>query len=152
MFKLRHSLPTRLGKVKDRYDVVVIGGGPAGLTSALYLARYGLETIVVTKIIGGAVVEAPIIDDYPGFIEISGNDLAEKFTKHIKKYNVDILVDEVVDIYRDSIDNSLWCIKLRDSQFKICSYAVILAVGSEKRKLGVPGYRRLQGRWVSYCA
>lgn len=152
MFKLRHTLPARLARVKDRYDVVVVGGGPAGLTSAIYLARYGLETIVITKVIGGAVVEAPIIDDYPGFIEISGNDLAEKFTRHVRKYNIDILIDEVLDVYRDEVDSSLWCVKLRDNPYKICSHAVILAIGSEKRKLGVPGERELHGRGVSYCA
>lgn len=151
MFRLRATLPVTRG-LKDRYDVIVVGAGPAGLTAALYTARFGLETLVVSKIIGGAVTEAPLVDDYLGIPDIKGSDLADRFARHVAKYGVNIVVDEVVDLYRDPSDNRLWCIKLRNNPVKVCSYAVILAVGSEKRKLGVPGEAELLGRGVSYCA
>jgi thioredoxin reductase (NADPH) (EC 1.8.1.9) len=153
MFKLRSTLPfTQPVAIRDTYDVIVVGGGPAGLTSGLYLARYGLSTIIVTKIIGGMVSEAPMIDDYLGIPEVSGNDLVDKFVRHVKKYNVPLIIDEVIDIYKNPQREQLWCVKLKTSSKDICAYAIILAVGSEKRKLGVPGEKELLGRGVSYCA
>lgn len=152
-FKLRTSLtPTTSDTVlKDTFDVVVVGGGPAGLTAALYCARFGLDTVVITKNIGGLVVEAPLVDDYIGLPEIKGTDLVEKFVKHVKKYGVPIVIDEVVDVFRDKSSDDYWCVKLKSNRV-FRSYVVVLAVGSEKRKLGVPGEEEFLGRGVSYCA
>ncbi|MEM0001969.1 MAG: FAD-dependent oxidoreductase [Desulfurococcaceae archaeon] len=153
MFRLRSTIPTtQPSAIKDKYDVIVVGGGPAGLTAGLYSARYGLDTIIITKILGGMVSEAPLVDDYLGIPEVKGNDLVDKFVKHVKKYNIPIILDEVVDVYRSPRGNQEWCVKLRNEPKEICAYAVILAVGSEKRKLGVPGEKELLGRGVSYCA
>lgn len=153
MFKLRTTIKAiEQRPLLDKYDVIVVGAGPAGITAAIYLARYGLNTIVVSKNIGGYVSEAPIVDDYPGLPEISGNDLVDRFIKHLRKYNIPLLLDEVTDIYRDPENEVLWCIKLKNDPRKICSYAIILAVGSEKRKLDVKGERELLGKGISYCA
>ncbi|MEM0001063.1 MAG: FAD-dependent oxidoreductase [Desulfurococcaceae archaeon] len=141
----------RLEALKDRYDAIVVGAGPAGLTAALYLARYGLDSVIVSKTVGGLVSEAPLIDDYPGIPEIRGNDLVDRFAKHVAKYGVPIVLDEVVDVRRGG-NGELWCVELKNSQKSLCAYAVILATGSEKRKLGVPGEDRLAGKGVSYCA
>jgi thioredoxin reductase (NADPH) len=137
--------------IEDRYETIVVGGGPAGLTAALYSARYAHKTLLVAKLLGGNITEAPLVDDYIGIPDISGNDLVDKFVKHVKKYNVPIIIDEVVDVARRPGEN-LWCIRLRDMKKEVCAYSIILAVGSEKKKLGVPGERELVGKGVSYCA
>jgi thioredoxin reductase (NADPH) len=145
------GLPTMPSIREERYDVVVVGGGPAGLTAALYAARYQLKTIVITKLVGGLVTEAPLVDDYPGLPEIPGNELVDRFVKHVRKYNVPIIIDEVIDMFRRE-DEKLWCVKLRTSRRTICGYTVIYGIGSEKRRLNVPGEERFSGRGVSYCA
>lgn len=154
-FRLRvgvASVLKREAEVKSQYDIIVVGGGPAGLTAALYVARYGLDVLVVTKKLGGLVSEAPVVDDYPGLPDIPGNDLVDRFVKHVEKYNIPILIDEVVNLRRKEHVPPLWCVETKNKALEICAYAVILATGSEKRKLGVPGEDRLAGKGVSYCA
>lgn len=142
--RFRLGLPTR---VEERYDVVIVGAGPAGLTAALYAARYGLKTVVVSKDIGGQMAIAPLVDDYPAVPEVTGTKLAELFSSHARKYGVPIHLDEVVKLYRKG---ELWCAETISAK-RFCGYALILAVGSVKRKLNVPGEDRLAGRGVSYC-
>jgi len=128
------------------WDVIIIGGGPAGYTAALYCGRYRLKTLVITKDIGGTLDEADIIDDYPGLENIKGPELGKLFKKHAEKYGARTLLETVVRIE-----------KLPDGNFKVItvvgkefiSKAVIIATGSQRRKLGVPG-ENLRG--VSYCA
>jgi len=132
----------------EEYDVVVVGAGPAGLSAAIYLARYGLKTVIVSKDVGGRMATAPLIEDYPGMKSVPGTKLAEMFVEHVRSLGVPIVIDLVDDIKRE---NNKWCIHTASGR-KLCSYAVILAIGSENRKLGVPGEDRLIGRGVSYCA
>ena len=140
------TLPTT--KEKRDYDLIIVGGGPAGLTAAIYGARYGLDVAIITKLLGGYMTEATIVDDYPGLPDIPGNELVDKFVSHVKKYNVPIVIDEVVNI---SKDKNKWIVETRLGKKHTC-YAVIIAVGSEKRKLGIPGENKFIGRGVSYCA
>jgi len=143
---------TQLGTLEETkegvYDVVIVGGGPAGLTAALYTARYELKTIVITKILGGLITEATVIDDYIGLPEINAQELISRFVNHVRKYNVPIVIDEVIDVKKSG---DLWCVETRMDR-KYCGYTVILAIGSEKRKLGVPGEEEFIGKGVSYCA
>jgi len=147
-FKLS-SLKKTIEPVEDKYDVVIVGAGPAGLTAAIYCARYQLKIVVIAESIGGSMSEAPLVDDYPGLPDIPGVELTNRFVKHVEKYHVPIITDTVVNITR--ADNGLWLVETKSNR-RIYSYAVILAIGSVKRKLNVPGEERLIGKGVSYCA
>lgn len=141
------SLPSAQKEELDKeWDVIIIGGGPAGYSAALYCGRYKLKTLVITKDIGGTLLEADIIDDYPGIENIKGSELGMKFKKHAEKYGVKTLLETVTRIE-----------KLPDERFRVItslgkefiSKVVIVATGSQRRRLGVPG-ENLRG--VSYCA
>lgn len=148
---MRIKLPSKrvardiAGKV---YDVVVVGGGPAGLTAALYAARYMLSVVVITERIGGQMAEAGWIENYPGIPRIVGPELAKRFEEHVKRYNVPIILDTVVDVLRDG---ELFVVKLA-SGVELKGRTIILAIGVRKRRLGVPGELEFLGRGVSYCA
>lgn len=148
---MRIKLPSKrvardiAGKV---YDVVVVGGGPAGLTAALYAARYMLSVVVITERIGGQMAEAGWIENYPGIPRIVGPGLAKRFEEHVKRYNVPIILDTVVDVLRDG---ELFVVKLASS-VELKGRTIILAIGVRKRRLGVPGELEFLGRGVSYCA
>ncbi|MEM1825447.1 MAG: FAD-dependent oxidoreductase [Desulfurococcaceae archaeon] len=147
-FKLREVFKPQKIEPSEEFDTIIVGGGPAGLGAALYSARYQLKTIIVTKTIGGQAVLAPFIENYLGLPNISGSDLVDKFLKHIMNYNIPIVIDEVVNIRKNDVK---WIVETK-SERNIQGYVVILATGSERRKLNVPGEEEFIGRGVSYCA
>lgn len=131
------------------YDAVVIGGGPAGMTAALYLLRSGVKTAMIEKLSpGGQVLMTSEIENYPGFPKgLQGWELADKFAAHLEEYELDRIGDEVREI---EVGNGVHTIKVGDEVVQ--ATVIILATGSRYRKLGVPGEERLLGRGVSYCA
>ncbi|MCE4621419.1 MAG: thioredoxin-disulfide reductase [Desulfurococcales archaeon] len=148
------SLRLRLGKrapPKGEYDVVIIGAGPAGLSAAIYASRFLLKTIVVSENVGGQLNNTDYIDDYPGTGKIRASELINSFRMHAEElFNVPVYVGvRVTDVER--IDDVWFRIK-GTSGLDLKAKSVILAVGSERRKLGVPGEREYTGKGVSYCS
>lgn len=125
------------------YDLIIIGGGPAGLNAAIYAARYKLKTLVVASDTGGQAIDAPLIDNYAGYQEISGIELMGKFKQHVGSLGVEIKTEKVAHIVKD---------KKGFVVNKDKAKALILALGTEKRKLGCQGEDGFAGKGVSYCA
>jgi thioredoxin reductase (NADPH) len=132
----------------NRYEVIIIGGGPGGLTAGLYTSRAGLKTLLFERgIIGGQIVNARQVDNYPGFPQgISGAELASLMHQQAIKYGLETITAEVTAIKPSPIYNVI----TTEDDFE--AEAIIIAAGSEYRKLGVSGEERLLGRGVSYCA
>jgi len=131
------------------YDVIIVGGGPAGLSAGIYAKRAALDTVLVEKgVPGGQVALTKGVENYPGYLEISGFDLCEKFIQHAKSYDLEIVQQEVV-----GVDPGLQyhTVRLADGT-ALMTHAVILAAGGTARKLNVPGEDDNFGKGVSYCA
>jgi len=130
-------------------DVVVIGSGPAGFAAALYTARAGLSTTVVTGAqLGGQVALTWEIDNYLGFHgDVSGAELIDQLVAHVTKFGAELLYDEVVEADLSGPPH-----RVRTASGDLEARAVIVATGASARRLGVPGEEELIGRGVSYCA
>jgi thioredoxin reductase (NADPH) len=130
-------------------DLIIIGGGPAGLTAGIYGIRAGLDLIIIEKIApGGQVVNSYEIENYPGFPNpISGWDLMEGMEEQTKRLGAEIISGDVVAIKKE---NNLFTVILSDGEIQ--GRSVIIATGTANRKLNVPGEKEYLGRGVSYCA
>lgn len=132
------------------HDLIVIGGGPAGLTAGIYGVRAGLKTLVIeAKIPGGQIAEAGIVENYPGFPDgIRGLELAERMWKQAEKAGVEFkTMEEVQDV---SKEGEKFTVKTASGEHT--AKAVIIASGLRHKRLGVPGEKKFAGRGVSYCA
>lgn len=135
------------------YDVIIIGGGPAGLTAAIYASRARLKTLLIESftIPGQAVITADI-ENYPGFFdELNGFDLIDKFKKQAKKFGTEFKVGDVVGINTRKDKNIIYKVDLKNGE-SIESLSLIVATGAYPRKLNIPGEDKLRGKGVSYCA
>ncbi|MFQ6045904.1 MAG: thioredoxin-disulfide reductase [Gemmatimonadales bacterium] len=135
---------------KTEYDVIIVGGGPAGLCAAMYAGRGMLDTLVIERgVPGGELLNTDLIEDYIGFESVGGPELAEKMTNHAKKFGAQFVMDTVEAIEKQP-----------DGEFEVTTQlgrtyrapAVILTAGGTPKKLGVPGEKEYAGRGVSYCA
>ena len=132
------------------YDLIIIGGGPAGLTAGLYAARANMSAILLeAKDTGGEILNTDLIEDYPGFESVTGAELAQKMAEHARKFGLKIETYAAVKEIRVEGDRRV--VELEDGTTHR-AYAVIVTVGGEPVKLGVPGEAEYHGRGVSYCA
>ena len=130
------------------YDIIVVGGGPAGLTAALYAARASKTVAVAEREnTGGQIVYSPLVENYPAVPAMSGADFAQKLTEQVEALGVEILYDEVTGLDRDGASFTVHC----DGGDYRCK-AVVLATGAAHRHLGLDGEEELVGCGVSYCA
>ncbi|HNY36177.1 MAG TPA: FAD-dependent oxidoreductase [Candidatus Pacearchaeota archaeon] len=130
------------------YDLIIIGGGPAGMTAGIYSARQKLKTLVITKEFGGQMGHKAVdIENYPGFEKISGFELIAKFEDQLKHKGIEVLSDEVSELKKE---NGFFSVLTKEGK-TIQSKTVIIATGSEPRRLEVKGEEEFLGRGVSYC-
>lgn len=134
------------------YDTIIIGTGPAGLTASIYTSRYFLKTLAIGQSLGGSMATAHKIENYPGVDTISGLELAKKMSAQAETFGVTVKSEEVVDIKKgEKGDFEIYTDAIPENDPYI-GKTVILATGTQRRVLGVPGERELLGRGVSYCA
>lgn len=134
--------------MKTDYDIIIVGGGPGGLTSGLYGARAELNTLLLEKYLpGGQIANTEDVEDYPGFEHISGPELASKMTEHAKKFGLKIESEEVEEVY---CKGDVRVVKTDERE--LTAKAVIIATGGSPNKLKVPGEEEFSGKGVSYCA
>jgi thioredoxin reductase (NADPH) len=136
---------------KDKiYDLIIIGGGPAGLTAGIYATRGRLNTLLLEKLMpGGTVATTEWVENYPGFPEgIAGAELMKKMEEQARKFGLQIVpTKEVLSV---DFKNRTKTIKVEEGEYK--SKAVIIATGTQPKKLNIPGEDKFRGRGVSYCA
>ncbi len=143
------------------YDVIIIGAGIAGMTAAIYVVRGGKSVLVLEeKTQGGQIINTPDIENWPGDYGVSGVDLSQKIYHQMDKLGAEIEYSKVLGIEKgagvlsdnwgDDSDKPVWIVKTDDGDYS-CG-AIIIAVGSEERRLGVAGEEKYIGRGVSFCA
>lgn len=131
------------------YDVIIIGGGPAGLNAGIYAKRAAMNTVLIEKgIAGGQIVNSDEVENYLGFEHITGAELSMKFSQHAQSYGLEILSREAVGIVPGT---DFHTVTLGNGD-QLKTSAVILAAGGNPRKLNIPGENEYYGKGVSYCA
>jgi len=137
-------------KKNEVYDVIIVGGGPAGLAAAIYASRMNMKTLVLEgNMPGGRVNEAPLIENFPGFPDgISGFELADRMLRQAKSFGAEIkFPEEVLDM---ELKGTVKSVTTRNNKYY--AYSVIITTGTQRKKLRVPGEIEFLGRGVSYCA
>lgn len=139
----------RMANYDNKYDVIIIGGGPAGLSAGIYTSRARIKSLLIEKgMIGGTAVNADIVENYPGFPDgVSGLDLTQSMYQQATKFGLQILMAEVTGIELRNMDKT---VKTAEGDF--IAKGVIIAGGTERQKLDVPGEKEFTGKGVSFCA
>ncbi len=134
---------------KEIYEVIIVGGGPAGLAAGLYCKRAALKTVLFEKgLLGGQIAISKDVENYPGLEGITGFDLAEKMVRHTQSFGLSLIQQEVASV---NVGAPLHSVRLASGEL-LQTVALILAAGGSVRKLGIPGEAEYLGVGVSYCA
>ena len=132
----------------ENWDVIIIGGGSAGLSAGVYAVRSGLKTLILEeKLPGGTIADASLVVNYPGFAEISGGELAEKMTSHTRK--IGAIIHDLEPVTELGLTNEKKVVKTLRATYE--AKAVIFSMGSHYKELGVKGEKEFRGKGVSYC-
>jgi len=130
------------------YDIIIIGAGPTGLTAAIYAARRMMKTLVISKNIGGQMIWASEIANYPGVKTIGAIELVQNMSQQVKDFGVEIKVDEVKKINK----NTDAIFEVEGEKQSYLSKTIVLAMGLAPKQLGLAGENQLAGKGISYCA
>ncbi len=132
--------------VNKMYDLIIVGGGIAGITAAIYAARKEMKFAIISPEFGGEIMNTTYVENWPGIKSITGRELADQYVEHMKSLNVELIEDAVTEIKHDK-------------HFWVTTYGgvyeskiLIWATGSRYKELGVPGEGELRGRGVTYCS
>src|SRR6056297_1620432 len=131
-----------------KYDLVIAGAGPGGLTAGLYAGRYMLNTLILGMLPGGMITESHKMCNFPTYEEISGTEFAQKLFQQVQNLGVEISPEQVESVEKK--DNGSFEVKTSSNEY--IAKKVIVATGTEKNKLDIPGEKEFLGRGVSYCA
>lgn len=132
--------------MKEVYDLIILGTGPAGMSAAIYSGRYGMKTLIIGNVIGGTANLAGEIENYPGFTG-NGTDLMKKFEEQAKSFGAEFETGNVNKVEKTGDE---FCVSVDDKEF--FGHSVISGLGCEHQKLGIPGEKKFLGKGVSYCA
>ncbi len=131
------------------YDIIIVGGGPAGLTAAVYARRAGRSALVIEKdAFGGQITQSPRVENFPGYAAISGTELADRLLAQAMDQGAEVELEEVTEIRADGAVKTVVCASGAAFECR----AVVLATGAKPRMLGLPREAELTGNGVSYCA
>ncbi len=131
-----------------KYDTIIIGAGAAGITAAIYAARAEIKFKIISKDIGGLTLWSPDIENYPGYHDLSGMELVDKFKEHMDQYNIKVKEDTVEKVEKKNDD---YVVKTKEGE-EYDTKTVIVCSGSSPRKMDVPGAEKYEGKGVAFCA
>ena len=132
------------------YDFVIVGTGVVGFAGAMYAGRMGMKTIVIGELMGGTITLTDVVENYPGFKKLTGQELADKLEEHARDYPVEIINDKVTDVKKCGANANCYIVFTEDKSFH--TKTILFATGAKHRELNVPGEKELSNKGVHTCA
>src|SRR3989344_3987514 len=152
--KEKHEKPKYDYKADEKllYDTVIVGTGVVGWATAMYGGRLGLKTLIIGDIFGGTIILTHLVENYPGFVRLTGQELSDKLEEHARDYDIDILSDRVERVEKSKRGHEECFLAHTLDGKKFFTRTVIFATGTKFKKLGVPGEKEFENKGVHYCA